>query len=1067
MAQSKKAQTARTRRQIGALAGVGKAVPLAVVDFSDPNRPKSCLEVDFPILPINQVATLEGNAAKPIYQMSKWWARRRSSVFRSLLIAGATRAPEDQQQAAQLVWDAYYANHQRLNSFAQLKVADIFMGGGTTLVEGARLGMQIVGNDLNPVAWLVVKNQFAPVTRKEVEALLRAIEDAVKPQIMPFYATTCPRGHQQKWIERDSGRIVAGPLPVRDAARGRYRYKGPEIIYTFWAKHGTCQAEGCGHRTPILTSAVVTEKEISVRAWKVTCACGATITVERGCARLAPGAPLFVAPTEQAFAALDEEGRFTCPQCAQPQPAPQVGGFNTKVRLTLLVHPQWMKGLPSTDEGGQRYGGSATDGLESTKRWNGARAVTLRLLEVRGELPDSVTCPETGLSFNPGAGTVPKRSAFTCHEPTCGRENDILDSVKATSRTGPVAAFAQQCYCPECDANGQPYGGRYFQLPDLTAFDAAHEEWLSRKDTDLAGLWPTSELPYGFMTHHLQGGVPNHGYTHWWTMFNPRQLLVHACLLNAVLNSGEARWEAREIVLGAFQQYLRNQNMFCIWNIQGDKLEPLFSNNHYHPRSTVVENCVFPPLGRGNWASCAEGVVEGVAWCRDPWDTLAKSQVRARDERLADEITGKSAKVRPGDAVLPNAGLYCGSSTELRVLGDGSQDMVITDPPFGDLLHYSELSDFFYVWLRLALRGKYPELFGPQFTPKTLEAVSNKARQPKDPDAFYQRLLTACWSEAHRILKPGGTLAFTFHHSEAEPWIAVLDSLFTAGFYLEATYPIRSDETKGDGEFGSKTIEFDIIHVCRKRAGDPTPISWARLRRRIIADVRELESLLRRHQASGLSPADLQVIRRGKALEHFSRHYGCVYVEKGREFTLPEALNGIRQLLDDELDSDAVAPPVAAEVYTRQFLRIFDGVLQVDRNDIVKHLRGTGVAASLFEANGWCRDERRAYHFCDPLQFARSWRGKARKGTSRDLDQTLFLVGACCADSGIRVAEMLGNPSFEPHPAVPDLLDWLARRGGSETLRGAAGVAGQLYSKWLGDNQPRAAEARRQFDLET
>ncbi len=160
MARGRKAQTALARRQIAALAAVGKAVALPVVDFSDPNRPKTCLEVDFPILPVNQVATLEGNAAKPIYQMSKWWARRRSSVFRSLLIAGATRAPENQHEAAQLVWDAYYANHQHCNNFGRLEVADIFMGGGTTLVEGARLGMQVVGNDLNPVAWLVVKNSI-------------------------------------------------------------------------------------------------------------------------------------------------------------------------------------------------------------------------------------------------------------------------------------------------------------------------------------------------------------------------------------------------------------------------------------------------------------------------------------------------------------------------------------------------------------------------------------------------------------------------------------------------------------------------------------------------------------------------------------------------------------------------------------------------------------------------------------------------------------------------------------------------------------------------------------------
>ena len=149
--------------------GAGKAVALETVDFNDPNRPKTCLEVDFPILPVNQVAVIEGNAGKPIYQMSKWWARRRSSVFRSMLIAAATKAPDDPSHAAKLVWDNYYANHQKKGAFKHLKVADIFMGGGTTLVEGSRLGMQMFGNDLNPVAWFVVKQELANVDLEEVK----------------------------------------------------------------------------------------------------------------------------------------------------------------------------------------------------------------------------------------------------------------------------------------------------------------------------------------------------------------------------------------------------------------------------------------------------------------------------------------------------------------------------------------------------------------------------------------------------------------------------------------------------------------------------------------------------------------------------------------------------------------------------------------------------------------------------------------------------------------------------------------------------------------------------------
>jgi len=75
-------------------------------------------------------------------------------------------------------------------------------------------------------------------------------------------------------------------------------------------------------------------------------------------------------------------------------------------------------------------------------------------------------------------------------------------------------------------------------------------------------------------------------------------------------------------------------------------------------------------------------------------------------------------------------------------------------------------------------------------------AVANRAREPEDPDGFYQRLLTQCWREAHRVLKPSGILAFTFHHSEDEPWVAVLESLFDAGYYLEATYPAATTASR-------------------------------------------------------------------------------------------------------------------------------------------------------------------------------------------------------------------------------------------------------------------------------
>lgn len=56
----------------------GKSWQGETVDLSDPNRPPTCIEVDFPIIPINEIAALEassGAAKKPIYKMTKWWAR--------------------------------------------------------------------------------------------------------------------------------------------------------------------------------------------------------------------------------------------------------------------------------------------------------------------------------------------------------------------------------------------------------------------------------------------------------------------------------------------------------------------------------------------------------------------------------------------------------------------------------------------------------------------------------------------------------------------------------------------------------------------------------------------------------------------------------------------------------------------------------------------------------------------------------------------------------------------------------------------------------------------------------
>jgi putative DNA methylase len=466
-------------QQIAQAVGAGKAVALETVDFNDPNRPKTCLEVDFPILPVNQVAVIEGNAGKPIYQMSKWWARRRSSVFRSMLIAAATKAPDDPAHAAKLVWDNYYANHQKKGAFKHLKVADIFMGGGTTLVEGSRLGMQMFGNDLNPVAWFVVKQEFAKVDLDEVKRLLADIEAEVKPQIMPFYYCDGPNDEKGKWTHVPTGRVEGpdfDPLKLTIEQRREYKYEGPEIIYTFWAKHGPCQVTGCGHRTPIMATPLMAVKSLTVKYWKHTCSkCRSDFHVEDRAARMAPGVPLYVAPGEYPFSVVDPKRCIVCPHCGHVAVTKLGKSKNKNVDLSLLVHPHWLAGSPKSDAKGQLFGGSAQDDTESTALWTNERASKSRLLEVRGPLPLKVTCPETGVSFYTDArggtgslkddidkqtkevkldsnGNPLKRAVnatFACRAD--GAKNNLLDAIRATGKTGPLAAYAVQGYAPKAN----------------------------------------------------------------------------------------------------------------------------------------------------------------------------------------------------------------------------------------------------------------------------------------------------------------------------------------------------------------------------------------------------------------------------------------------------------------------------------------------------------------------------------------------------------------------------------------------------------------------------------------
>ena len=158
-------------------------------------------------------------------------------------------------------------------------------------------------------------------------------------------------------------------------------------------------------------------------------------------------------------------------------------------------------------------------------------------------------------------------------------------------------------------------------------------------------------------------------------------------------------------------------------------------------------------------------------------------------------------------------------------------------------------------------------------------------------------------------------------------------------------------------------------------------------------------------------------------------------------------------------------PPVVAEPYSRQFLRLFADRTSVPRDQMQKYLRGTGVSPAEFAERGWCNESSKVFHLMPPLELAQNWKGLPRSGMARDFDQAMFLIGACYENSGIRVQDTLNSTSFIPHPATGDIVDWLTRHGGNSDIKNAAMLAKQLYNNWQAKNKPQVEVQRKMFDL--
>jgi len=234
---------------------------------------------------------------------------------------------------------------------------------------------------------------------------------------------------------------------------------------------------------------------------------------------------------------------------------------------------------------------------------------------------------------------------------------------------------------------------------------------------------------------------------------------------------------------------------------------------------------------------------------------------------------------------------------------------ISTDPPYYDNIGYSDLSDFFYVWLRRSFGAVYPNLMGTMLTPKAEELIATPyrfgGRKDRAEEHFERGFLEIF--KRFRAAQSGEvpiSIFYAFKQTEEEEagtastgWEKMLNGLLDAGLSVSATWPMRTES--GSRLIGQKTnaLASSIVLACRPRLEGAEAVN----RRTFIAALKaELPQALRALQQGSVAPVDLAQAAIGPGMAVFSR-YAKVVEPDGSAMTVRTALALINQVLDEVL----------------------------------------------------------------------------------------------------------------------------------------------------------------------
>lgn len=348
-----------------------------------------------------------------------------------------------------------------------------------------------------------------------------------------------------------------------------------------------------------------------------------------------------------------------------------------------------------------------------------------------------------------------------------------------------------------------------------------------------------------------------------------------------------------------------------------------------------------------------ETVMWGAAQIKDAYEALAglihgygvedqDSDNESGNDEEADFDNGDPVKnqshsgaynLRP-EVIVPT--VTCEDAAALSVPEPGTVHLICVDPPYYNNVQYAELSNFFYVWLKRALKDVpgLEHLFREPLAENQREAVANKARWEKDAgreladwkarydqafdalradkvkvkearqraleavgpkpltareraDRFYESKMSQVFRRGRQLLHPAGRMVVMFNHKQTWAWRSLGMALIRAGFEIRSSAPIHTEAESSLNIRGLDAARSTVLLLCIPREETEQPVgNWAGVQSRISRIARNAAE---RFQGQGLEGTDLYLSSLGPALGEVARNWPVTDVS-GREVDLAEAL---------------------------------------------------------------------------------------------------------------------------------------------------------------------------------